>query len=96
MVTDGRMSGASGKVPAAIHLHPEAKVGGLISKIENGDLLRLDCHNGRLELLVEDNILQARPVSQQAQAVTHGMGRELFSNMRKQVSSAEMGASTCL
>jgi len=96
LVTDGRMSGASGKVPAAIHLHPEAKVGGLISKIENGDLLRLDCHNGRLELLVEDNILQARPVSQQAQAVTHGMGRELFSNMRKQVSSAEMGASTCL
>ena len=63
LVTDGRMSGASGKVPAAIHLHPEAQSGGLISKIENGDLLSLDCHNGRLELLVEDHILQARPAA---------------------------------
>ena len=95
LVTDGRMSGASGKVPAAIHLHPEAKSGGLISKIENGDLLSLDCHNGRLELLVADEILQARPAAQQAQTFTHGMGRELFSNMRKQVTSAEHGASTC-
>jgi len=95
LVTDGRMSGASGKVPAAIHLHPEAKSGGLISKIENGDLLSLDCHNGRLELLVEDHILQARPAAQQTQTVTYGMGRELFSNMRQQVTSAELGASTC-
>jgi phosphogluconate dehydratase len=95
LVTDGRMSGASGKVPAAIHLHPEAKSGGLISKIENGDLLSLDCHNGRLELLVEDHILQARPVAQQTQTVTYGMGRELFANMRQQVTSAELGASTC-
>ena len=95
LVTDGRMSGASGKVPAAIHLHPEAKSGGLISKIENGDLLSLDCHNGRLELLVEDHILQARPAAQQTQTVTYGMGRELFANMRQQVTSAELGASTC-
>ena len=95
LVTDGRMSGASGKVPAAIHLYPEAKSGGLISKIENGDLLSLDCHNGRLELLVEDHILQARPAAQQTQTVTYGMGRELFANMRQQVTSAELGASTC-
>ena len=95
LVTDGRMSGASGKVPAAIHLHPEAKSGGLISKIENGDLLSLDCHNGRLELLVEDHILQARSGAQQTQTVTYGMGRELFANMRQQVTSAELGASTC-
>jgi phosphogluconate dehydratase len=95
LVTDGRMSGASGKVPAAIHLHPEAKSGGLISKIENGDLLSLDCHNGRLELLVEDHILQARSAAQQTQTVTYGMGRELFANMRQQVTSAELGASTC-
>ena len=95
LVTDGRMSGASGKVPAAIHLHPEAQSGGLISKIENGDLLSLDCHNGRLELLVEDHILQARPAAQQTQTVTYGMGRELFANMRQQVTSAELGASTC-
>tara|TARA_B110000503_G_scaffold36425_1_gene59632 strand:- start:5863 stop:7677 length:1815 start_codon:yes stop_codon:yes gene_type:complete len=95
LVTDGRMSGASGKVPAAIHLYPEAKAGGLISKIENGDVLRLDCNTGRLELLVEDEVLQARPAAQQAKTVTHGMGRELFSNMREQVNSAELGASIC-
>jgi phosphogluconate dehydratase len=95
LVTDGRMSGASGKVPAAIHLYPEAKEGGFISKIEDGDWLRLDCHNGRLELLVEDEVLQARPAAQQAQTTTYGMGRELFSNMRQQVSSAELGASIC-
>ncbi len=95
LVTDGRMSGASGKVPAAIHLYPEAKAGGLISKIENGDVLRLDCNTGSLELLVEDEVLQARPAAQQAKTVTHGMGRELFSNMREQVNSAELGASIC-
>jgi phosphogluconate dehydratase len=95
LVTDGRMSGASGKVPAAIHLYPEAKAGGLISKIENGDVLRLDCNTGSLELLVEDEVLQARPAAQQAKTVTHGMGRELFSNLREQVSSAELGASIC-
>ena len=95
LVTDGRMSGASGKVPAAIHLYPEAKAGGLISKIENGDVLKLDCNTGRLELLVEDEVLQARPAAQQAKTVTHGMGRELFSNMREQVNSAELGASIC-
>ena len=95
LVTDGRMSGASGKVPAAIHLHPEAKAGGLISKIENGDLLRLDCHNGSLELLVDDHVLQARPAAQQAQTETYGMGRELLSNLRQQVTSAELGASIC-
>jgi phosphogluconate dehydratase len=95
LVTDGRMSGASGKVPAAIHLYPEATAGGLISKIENGDVLRLDCNTGSLELLVEDEVLQARPAAQQAKTVTHGMGRELFSNMREQVNSAELGASIC-
>ena len=95
LVTDGRMSGASGKVPAAIHLHPEAKAGGLINKIKNGDLLRLDCHTGRLELLVKDELLQARSAAQQTTSAAHGMGRGLFSNMRHPVSSAELGASIC-
>ena len=67
----------------------------LINKIKNGDLLRLDCHTGRLELLVKDELLQARSAAQQTTSAAHGMGRELFSNMRHLVSSAELGASIC-
>jgi phosphogluconate dehydratase len=96
LVTDGRMSGASGKVPAAIHLYPEAKSGGLIAKIENGDVLKLDCHNGSLELLVDAATLATRTNAQQAQGLGLGMGRELFASMRQRVSAAELGASTCL
>ena len=96
LVTDGRMSGASGKVPAAIHVYPEAKAGGAIGKIENGDLLKLDCHNGSLELLVGDAILAQRTQAVHQGGITLGMGRELFAGMRMQVSAAELGASTCV
>jgi phosphogluconate dehydratase len=95
LVTDGRMSGASGKVPAAIHLYPEAKAGGVIGKIENDDLLILDCHNGSLELLVDAKVLASRPQAEQQPDLGVGMGRELFVNMRQQVSAAELGASSC-
>ncbi len=93
LVTDGRMSGASGKVPAAIHLCPEAKDGGAISLIRDGDPLLLDCIQGKLELLVESEILsQRRPTTQQIKNNQQGMGRELFKVFRNQVSSAEQGA----
>jgi len=95
LVTDGRMSGASGKVPAAIHLYPEAKAGGVIGKIENDDLLKLDCHNGSLELLVDAKVLASRPPAEQQSGLGVGMGRELFANMRQHVSAAELGASSC-
>ncbi|MBT3437982.1 MAG: phosphogluconate dehydratase [Oceanospirillaceae bacterium] len=95
LVTDGRMSGASGKVPAAIHLYPEAKAGGVIGKIENDDLLILDCHNGSLELLVDAKVLASRPQAEQQPDLGVGMGRELFANMRQHVSAAELGARSC-
>jgi len=95
LVTDGRMSGASGKVPAAIHLYPEAKAGGVIGQIENDDLLILDCHNGSLELLVDAKVLASRPQAEQQPDLGVGMGRELFANMRQHVSAAELGASSC-
>ena len=94
LVTDGRMSGASGSVPAAIHLTPEALDGGLIAKIQQGDILSLDCHKGELNLLVPDSELAIREVTVPNLAAHHvGMGRELFSIMREKVGSAEVGAS---
>ncbi|NVJ60920.1 MAG: phosphogluconate dehydratase [Gammaproteobacteria bacterium] len=93
LVTDGRMSGASGKVPAAIHLTPEAVEGGMIAKIKDGDMIRLNSESGELELLVDENELANRS-SAQADIQQHqqGMGREMFSLFRKNVSSAETGA----
>jgi len=94
LVTDGRMSGASGKVPAAIHLYPEAVSGGVIGKIRDGDLLRLDCHTSELSLLVNEQELAAREIAPLSQPkVQFGMGRELFGNLRSGVSHAELGAS---
>ena len=90
------VSGASGKVPAAIHVYPEAKAGGPIGKIENGDILKLDCHNGSLELMVDTAILEKRTQAVHKESVTLGMGRELFAGMRMRVSAAELGASTCV
>ena len=92
LVTDGRMSGASGKVPAAIHLTPEAIEGGMISKLEHGDIVRLDAVAGTLEVLVGEAALLARtavtpPVEQP------GFGRELFATMRRAVGPADRGAS---
>ncbi|MFM6964971.1 MAG: phosphogluconate dehydratase [Sphingomonadales bacterium] len=91
LVTDGRMSGASGKVPAAIHLTPEAHDGGLISKIQTGDLIRLDSENGVIEVLNEASIL-ARPQVQKDNN-QFKFGRELFARLRSGVSQSEEGAS---
>jgi len=93
LVTDGRMSGASGKVPAAIHLCPEALDGGLISKIKTGDMILLDGESGELTLLVEESELAARENALfKVNGHHQGMGRELFGFMRRNLSSAETGA----
>lgn len=93
IVTDGRMSGASGKVASAIHLTPEAKDNGLISKIKDGDLIEMDIENGKLNLLVDDKILEQRKsVNLAFEDSQHGLGRELFSTIRQNVGSAEEGA----
>lgn len=91
LVTDGRMSGASGKVPAAIHLTPEAHDGGLISKIQTGDLIRLDSEKGVIEVLNEASII-ARPQIQKDNS-QFKFGRELFARLRSGVSQSEEGAS---
>ena len=91
LVTDGRMSGASGKVPAAIHLSPEAADGGPIAQIEDGDMLRLDTVAGRLETLAEN--WQARtPAKPDLSDNEIGMGRELFSVFRRTAGAASQGA----
>jgi phosphogluconate dehydratase len=93
LVTDGRMSGASGKVPAAIHLCPEALDGGLISKIQTGDMISLNGETGELSLLVTEDVLAARENAIfQVNGHHQGMGRELFGFMRRNLSSAETGA----
>ncbi len=93
LVTDGRMSGASGKVLAAIHVSPESKSGGLIGKIRDGDLVRVDAEAGTLNALVSDEIWQARVVDTTVvEGVTRGFGREMFSMFRALVSHAEQGA----
>ena len=93
LVTDGRMSGASGKVPAAIHLCPEALDGGLISKIQNGDLISVNGDTGELSLLVDEQTLAARENAVfNVNGHHRGMGRELFGFMRRNLSSADTGA----
>ncbi|MBJ7549688.1 phosphogluconate dehydratase [Marinomonas ostreistagni] len=93
LVTDGRMSGASGKVPAAIHLTPEALAGGLIGKIQDGDLVRLDANKGTLSVLVSDAELAKREQASCDLTASHqGMGRELFAGYRMLVNGAEQGA----
>ena len=93
LVTDGRMSGASGKVPAAIHLTPEALLGGNIAKIQNGDILRLNAITGELNVLVDAQSLQMRPVNPpDLSPHHHTVGRRLFAGMRSLSSSAETGA----
>jgi phosphogluconate dehydratase len=100
LVTDGRMSGASGKVPAAIHVCPEALGGGALTKVRDGDRIRLDAVAGTLDVLVDDAEWAARvPLAMppaQAEDNAHGLGRELFAGMRRHVTSAEEGACTWL
>jgi phosphogluconate dehydratase len=94
LVTDGRMSGASGKVPAAIHVTPEAAGGGPISKLRDGDLVRVDGVTGTLTALVDDAEWNARPPAQED--LSHyesGIGRDLFAAFRAAVSTADTGAS---
>ncbi|WP_430910768.1 phosphogluconate dehydratase [Methylobacterium sp. sgz302541] len=95
LVTDGRMSGASGKVPAAIHLSPEALGGGIIGKIRDGDVVRLSAEEGLLEVLVDEAELAAREEAVQP-TPAFGTGRELFAFMRQGCDTAEQGASALL
>jgi phosphogluconate dehydratase len=93
LVTDGRMSGASGKVPAAIHLCPEALDGGLIAKVQNGDMINVDGEAGELTLLVDEKELAQRELSEfKVNGHHEGMGREIFGFMRRNLSTAETGA----
>ncbi|MGH8830729.1 MAG: dihydroxy-acid dehydratase, partial [Polaromonas sp.] len=96
LVTDGRMSGASGKVPAAIHVSPEAAAGGPLAKVRDGDVIRLDAVTGELQVMVADSEWAARQVevmpADLAQRNGIGMGRELFAGMRRHALTAEKGA----
>ena len=100
LVTDGRMSGASGKVPAAIHVSPEAADGGPLAKVRDGDVIRLDAPAGTLEVLVDAAAWDARPLATMPEALreanSFGLGRELFVNLRRSARTAEEGAATWL
>ncbi|HBA64583.1 MAG TPA: phosphogluconate dehydratase [Methylococcaceae bacterium] len=93
LVTDGRMSGASGKVPSAIHMCPECADGGPLAKVRNGDMIRLNAQTGEINVLVDNTEFNARrPAANHAKDHHHGMGRELFAGFRLNASSAETGA----
>lgn len=92
LVTDGRMSGASGKVPAAIHLSPESAKGGMICKLKTGDMIELDAVNGTLNCLNIDEVVAREPQAAQLPS-SLGVGRELFDLLRPLVSESEDGAS---
>jgi phosphogluconate dehydratase len=98
LVTDGRMSGASGKVPAAIHVSPEAAAGGPLAKVRDGDVIRLDANAETLQVLVSDAEWAARPLDTMPEELRAangiGMGRELFANFRRNALAAEEGACT--
>jgi len=100
LVTDGRMSGASGKVPAAIHVSPEALAGGPLAKLRDGDVVRVCAVNGVLAALVDEAEWAARENVKldpaEADVNAHGLGRELFAGLRRNVLSAEEGACTWL
>ena len=93
LITDGRMSGASGKVPSAIHITPEAVCGGSIAKLKDGDMVRLDANTGEVTALVEESEWESRELATYNPAESEfGTGRELFGFMRGQVCGAEQGA----
>lgn len=100
LVTDGRMSGASGKIPAAIHVSPEAAAGGPLAKVRDGDLIRLDSVAGTLAVLLPEDEWAARETATQPEAQRiadgHGLGRELFAGMRRNALTAEEGACSWL
>ncbi|WP_369309692.1 phosphogluconate dehydratase [Providencia rettgeri] len=93
LVTDGRLSGASGKVPSAIHVTPEAYNGGLLAKVKDGDMIRVNALTGELQLLVDEKKLaQRQPHKPDLSAEHIGCGRELFGSLRRSLSGAEEGA----
>ena len=92
LVTDGRLSGASGKIPAAIHVTPEAARGGAIGKVRDGDIVRLDSEAGTLEVLVDAAEFAAREVAANTSPALHDLGRNLFANSRALVGPADQGA----
>ena len=95
LVTDGRMSGASGKVPAAIHVTPEVLAGGPLALVRTGDMIRMDAEHGILEALVSaEEWAQRQPETVNLSANQVGMGRELFAMFRNSVSAAEEGATS--
>ena len=100
LVTDGRMSGASGKVPAAIHVSPEALAGGPLAKIQDGDMVLLDAETGLMQAELAAADWEARPnatiPAEQLRANGRGLGRELFAGFRRNALSAEEGACTWL
>jgi phosphogluconate dehydratase len=97
LVTDGRMSGASGQVPAAIHVSPEALCGGALARLRDGDVVRLDAKAGTLEVLVPaDEFAIREPVTADLGAHHFGLGRELFDLFRRAVGSSDQGASPLL
>jgi phosphogluconate dehydratase len=100
LVTDGRMSGASGKVPAAIHVSPEAAAGGPLAKVLDGDIIRVDANAETLQVLVDAAEWGARPLATMPTDLRTangiGMGRELFANFRRNALTAEEGACTWL
>jgi len=91
LVTDGRMSGASGKVPAAIHVAPEALDGGLIGKLQDGDILRVDAQNGTLDVLTE-GVADRAPAMPELSANSCGIGREMIETFRQTAGTATSGA----
>lgn len=93
LVTDGRMSGASGKVPAAIHMSPEASQGGPLAKVRNGDYIELDATAGTLSIEVDVSELEQRPLEMHSGKSDVGVGREFFAVFRQAIGSAEDGAS---
>lgn len=94
LVTDGRMSGASGKFPAAIHVGPEASRGGPLSKVQDGDLIRLDATTGRLDVKVDEREFERRtPAPFRPNVSSMGLGREMFGGFRNTVSNSEQGGS---
>jgi phosphogluconate dehydratase len=95
LVTDGRMSGASGKIPAAIHLTPEAADGGVIAKLQDGDIIRVDATRGALSARISAEDIELRPVKGSApdDAAWTGTGRELFASFRRHVGATDRGAS---
>jgi phosphogluconate dehydratase len=97
LVTDGRMSGASGAIPAAIHVTPEALTGGPLSRLKNGDVIKLDSYAGTLEAQLTPNELKEREAATPTLAHHHiGVGRELFASFRAVASDAESGALSCM